>query len=292
MTTLQDDDNYNKRELKPVPLLSGIEEIRQDFEERLEGGDTVYGIEILDDYVKTIRPGSLTFILARPNSGKSLLSQHLASNLAKQDKRVLLCSCEMGSGLLMERQLKILAGIDVNDLMQMYRCERDGANRVLDMPLDNFEYAYLNNIDVVETGGATVIDLMKMLDIYNEYDMVIVDYIQRVKGKGTEYENISNACRELQTYARRTGKPLIVCSQAKRPASGSTPNLADAGSAGKGSGSIEEDGDVAILLSELFEGSTKYILMTLFKNRYGNKNITYKYKLNHRLQFLLEQKDI
>ena len=33
----------NKRKkLEPIPLLEGIEEIKNDFEERLEQGDTVY----------------------------------------------------------------------------------------------------------------------------------------------------------------------------------------------------------------------------------------------------------
>ena len=67
-------DEYNKtrkRIYRPVPLLDGIEEIKQDFEERIAQGDTTYGIEILDDCVETIRKGSVTFIIAAPNTGKS-----------------------------------------------------------------------------------------------------------------------------------------------------------------------------------------------------------------------------
>ena len=45
-----DKDAYiNKREYKPVPILDGIQEIKNDFEERITQGDTTYGIEILDD---------------------------------------------------------------------------------------------------------------------------------------------------------------------------------------------------------------------------------------------------
>ena len=53
-------DDYNKKRrriYKPIPLLDGIEEIKQDFEERIAQGDTTYGIEILDDCVETIRKG-------------------------------------------------------------------------------------------------------------------------------------------------------------------------------------------------------------------------------------------
>ena len=61
----QNDKHRNtRRPLKPVPLLSGIEEIRQDLEERIAQGDTIYGIEILDEAVETIRKGSITFVVA------------------------------------------------------------------------------------------------------------------------------------------------------------------------------------------------------------------------------------
>jgi replicative DNA helicase len=422
----------NKRKIyKAVPLLSGVEEIRQDFEERLEQGDTVYGFEILDDFVETIRKGSLTFILARPNClalnqsvltekgfikvsdlrsdekvygndgklydiisfvdnkneycftigfsngteittsdshewlinvngenklfttsylfefynntdkaiqrfkvpvfnsedvnikyvvpavqqdtrcittnnpahelitdnyivtrncGKSLLGQIIACNLAKQGKKVLICSCEMGSGLLMERQLINLTGVSMGQLRQLYANRRDVANKILDSVIEDNKYDYLRRIDIAETGGATVEDIMQLLDCEKDCDYAIIDYIQRIKGQGTEYENITNAARELQTYARRTGKRLIICSQAKRPSS-TNNNTTDAGSAGKGSGSIEEDGDVGLLLSELFENGQKKILATLFKNRFGAKQKTYKYLMDERLNLRLESKN-
>lgn len=280
----------NKRRIyKAVPLLSGVEEIRQDFEERLEQGDTVYGFEILDDFVESIRKGSLTFILARPNTGKSLLGQIVACNLAKQGKKVLICSCEMGSGLLMERQLINLTGVSMGQLRQLYANRRDVANKILDSVIEDNKYDYLKRIDIAETGGATVEDIMQLLDCEKDCDYAIIDYIQRIKGQGTEYENITNAARELQTYARRTGKRLIICSQAKRPTTNSSQT--DAGSAGKGSGSIEEDGDVGLLLSELFENGSKKILATLFKNRFGAKQKTYKYRMDERLNLTLESKN-
>ena len=87
----QNDKHRNtRRPLKPVPLLSGIEEIRQDLEERIAQGDTVYGIEILDEAVETIRKGSITFVVAEQNTGKSLIGQIIACNLAKQGKKVMI----------------------------------------------------------------------------------------------------------------------------------------------------------------------------------------------------------
>lgn len=235
--------------------------------------------------------------LVTSNTGKSLTGQLIAVNLAKQGKKVLICSCEMGAGLLMERQLKNLTGTSMKQLRELYSSRRDVANRIMDSVIEDEKYHYLTNIDICETGGATVEDMIEMFDAFPEFEYIIVDYIQRIRGTGSEYENITHAARELQTYARQTGKKLIVCSQASRAsnqeAQGQTKKDTKDGMKirGKGSGSIEEDGDVGLALMEDFQGDEKYILMTLFKNRYGaGKNITYRYKLDNRLNFVLQDK--
>lgn len=282
---------------RPVKLLDGIEEIKQDFEERIAQGDTTYGIEILDDAVETIRKGSITFIIAAPNTGKSLCGQTIAVHLAKQNKKVLICSCEMGAGLLMERQIKQLLGVSSGELRKYYSSDKTNATKLMDELIESDQYRYLNNIYISETGGATVEDIKQLMDIFPEFEYVIIDYIQRIRGNGTEYENITNAARELQTYARDTGRKLIVCSQASRQSSTDArqgKELDPSRIRGKGSGSIEEDGDVGLSLIEDPTNNTsdKIILFTLFKNRYGSlKNISYRYKLSPRLTFDLIQRN-
>lgn len=289
----QNDKHRNtRRPLKPVPLLSGIEEIRQDLEERIAQGDTVYGIEILDEAVETIRKGSITFVVAEQNTGKSLIGQIIACNLAKQGKKVMICTCEMGAGLLMERQIKTLTGISAKKLKDLYEKQRDTANYVMDSLIEDKTYAYLNNIDICETGGAFIEDIIEMLDGFPEYEYIVVDYIQRIKGTGSEYENVTYASRELQTYARDTGKRIIVCSQAGRQSQNDAKYGKEKDGTrikGKGSGSIEEDADVVITLMGVEESEGRKILITLTKNRYGHiKNITYKYSLDERLNLRLE----
>lgn len=281
----------------PVKLLDGIEEIRQDYEERIEQGDVTYGIEILDDAVETIRKGSITFIIAAPNTGKSLCGQLIAVHLAKQGKKVLICSCEMGAGLLMERQIKQLLGVTSKSLRELYTYNRDSANKLMDSLIEDATYKYLDNIYITETGGATVEDIIKLMKVFPEFEYVVIDYIQRIRGTGTEYENITNAARELQTFARESGNKLIVCSQASRQSNTdarSGKEIDPSKIRGKGSGSIEEDGDVGLSLIEdpTNKSSDKIILFTLFKNRYGSiKNVTYKYKLTDRLTFDLVQRN-
>ena len=296
------DNNHNKnnnksrkRKLRPIPLLDGIQEIKNDFECRIKQGTIKYGIEILDDAVGTIRDGSMTFIIAAPNTGKSLFGLIIATNLARQGKKVLICSCEMGAGLIMERQLRTLTGNSTDLLYDLYQNDRNTANKLLDSVIEGEQYKYLNNISITETGGATIYDILDMLDCFPEYDFIVIDYIQRIRGEGTDYEVISNAAAEIQAYARDTGKKFIVCSQASRQSNDDAKysKVKDGGRIkGKGSGSIEEDADVGITLMELVEGMKKNILVTLFKNRYGDKkNITYKYSITPRLTLKLEDSD-
>lgn len=235
--------------------------------------------------------------LVTNNTGKSLCGQTIAVHLAKQNKKVLICSCEMGAGLLMERQIKQLLGVSSGELRKYYSSDKANATKLMDELIESDQYRYLNNIYISETGGATVEDIKQLMDIFPEFEYVIIDYIQRIRGNGTEYENITNAARELQTYARDTGRKLIVCSQASRQSSTDArqgKELDPSRIRGKGSGSIEEDGDVGLSLIEDPTNNTsdKIILFTLFKNRYGSlKNISYRYKLSSRLTFDLIQRN-
>lgn len=245
--------------------------------------------------ITTNAPNSLFVVenyIVTCNTGKSLIGQIVACNLAKQGKKVMICTCEMGAGLLMERQIKTLTGISAKKLKDLYEKQRDTANYVMDSLIEDKTYSYLNNIDICETGGAFIEDIIEMLDGFPEYEYVVVDYIQRIKGTGSEYENVTYASRELQTYARDTGKRIIVCSQAGRQSQNDAKYGKEKDGTrikGKGSGSIEEDADVVITLMGIEESEGRKILITLTKNRYGHiKNITYKYSLDERLNLRLE----
>ena len=253
----------------------------------------------------TINDNSHKFIvndyLVTCNTGKSLLGLQIGVEFAKQNKRVLICSCEMGAGLLMEREIRKEAGISRNELRDLYESRRDIANKIMDSMIEQSQYEYMTRIDICETAGATVEDIIGCIQCGSQdgkpYDAVIVDYIQRIAGIGEEYRVITNAARQLQNLARDTGLYLICCSQAGRQSIdeakfGAKGAVDGSRIKGKGSGSIEEDADVGITLMELFEQGQKYILITLFKNRYGNlKNISYKYRMDDRLRLTLVTKD-
>ena len=249
--------------------------------------------------IKTNAPRELFVVdnyIVTKNSGKSLWSQIIANNLAKQGKKVMICSCEMGAGLLMERELRMLSGQSMQMVRDLYNANEYEAEMLLDSVYDMPQYKYLDNIEICETAGATVHDIIKMLNAFPEFDYVVVDYIQRIQGRGSDYEVITEAARELQNHARQTRKKIIICSQASRQSNSDAKYGKEIDTSrikGKGSGSIEEDADVGLSLLEVEEDEGRFILATLFKNRYSNfKNITYKYKVTGRLELKLQQRSL
>lgn len=266
-------------------IKSGFEEIEESFSSYQNNINIKYDFPLLDLCCGGIRHGSLTCITARPNTGKTVLSFQLAENIAKQNQKVLFCSCEMGADMMAERYLVKAAGINRYMFFDLYCNRKDQFYHIIeDLELKE-KYQYLDNIDIVETTGATIEDILELIEKSKIYKFIVIDYIQRIRGVGSEYEVITNACSKIQTYARQNKCTFIVCSQAKR----TQDKQVDIASLSKGSGSIEEDSDISIVLTELQpdDPDNRDVLMTITKNRFGRiKNISKKYRLTPRLNFM------
>lgn len=288
------------KKYKPKPFLCGLDEIKQDLIIRNQVGDTTYGVEILDDCVGFIRPATVTLIMAVPNVGKSLLAQNMACHIAQQGKKVLFCSCEMTAGLLMERELKKLYGVTSKQLLEAYEKHPSSIDKMFDEIATDKKYKYLQeNILILDIGRITIDTLLEVFEEYKDYEYIFVDYIQRIKGKGTsEYEELKDVSLSLQAYAIESGKAIIECSQIPKIVE-TDSRSAKAGVdftklRAKGGGNPEEDAHVAIKMAEDYlPDGRRCVLMNLSKNKYGSlKNRTYKYMISPRLNFDLLEKDL
>lgn len=266
---------------------------------RTKAGDITYGVEILDDSVEFIRQCTVTLIMAVPNVGKSLLAQNIACHIAKQGKKVLFCSCEMTSGLLMERELKKVMGVTSSQLIEGYKEHPSSIDKIFDMIMNDKEFEYLKNISILDIGGITINELIDVFDNNKEYNYIIVDYIQRIKGNGTtEYEQLKDVSYSLQIYAMEKGKAIIECSQIPKSVDTDARTI----KAGidfdklraKGGGNPEEDAHVAIKMAEDFlPDGKRCVLINISKNKYAKlKGITYKYMIDPRLNFKLLEKGL
>lgn len=282
----------------PIPLTDGIEEIKQSLKFRSEKGDVTYGIEILDDACGFIPPGTVTLIMACPNVGKSLCAQQIANNIAKQGHKVLICSCEMSAGQLMLRELKRTMGVSNKQLLEGYKKNPSSIINILDKYIDDDQFKYLENIQVLDIGDMYIDELIKILnmDDYKKYRYIIVDYVQRLKGVGdTEYNQFKDISQKLHTFAMRTRRCIIECSQIPKTNENDSRTQKNGINfqtlRAKGAGNFEEDADIAIKMAEELEGNELYVLINLSKNRCdGLKCVTYKYQKTPRLEFKLISK--
>ena len=208
------DENEQENLIMPVPFIDGIEEIRNNLKFLTNSGEVTYGLEILDDAVGFIIPGSITLICACPNVGKSLSAQIIANNIAKQGKKVLICSCEMSAGQLMVREMVRTMGTSNRQLLQAYKHNPNQLNSYFDMLLDNKEYNYLRNILVLDIGDMHIDNLIKIFDMFKDYKYIIVDYVQSLKGDGDDERNqFKDISKKLKSYSLRNGVSIIECAQ-------------------------------------------------------------------------------
>ena len=283
----------------PIPFMDGIEEICRDLKTRTEKGSITYGVEILDECCEYIRPGTVTLIMATPNTGKSLIAQQIAVNIAKQGQNVIFSSCEMSAGLLMERELKKIAGVTTYQLVEGYKKSPDGINKMLNSFMQDKNYDYIQRIQVQDIGGIHIDDLLKIYDMNPDCKYFIVDYIQRVKGDGnTEYEQLKDVSYKLQIYAMENKKSIMVCAQIPKTNENECRSAKDSSVnfqmlKAKGAGNMEEDAHIGIKMAEQLEGNQRYVLINLSKNKYGSKKfVTYKYQITPRLEFKLIAREV
>lgn len=237
--------------------------------------------------------------MACPNVGKSLLAQNIACHIAKQGKKVLFCSCEMTSGLLMERQLKQLMALDSKQLLDTYNKCPSVIDKIFDTLQNDKQYNYLKNISILDIGGIHIDQLLEVFDEYKDYEFIIVDYIQRIKGEGdSEYDKLGDVSYKLQIYAMDKLKGMIVCSQIPKTNENDSRTQKNGinfqALRAKGAGNMEEDAHVAIKMAEdIGPDGQKYVLINLSKNKYGDiKYLTYKYKIDQRLNFVKQPGEV
>ena len=193
-----------------------------------------WGIDCLDR-VSTLRKGKMYVIQARPAMGKSAVAQQVAEHLTTQGCRVLYVSTEMPKEELLTRSISMRTGIDSRAIehgrITMAELEAIRAARA-----EACEISML----ILDESGITV-DRVKAESARYNADVVVVDYVQRLSGPGSEYERITRISVELADIKAGAGAPMLIALvQANRKCeerADKMPLPSDA----KGSGQIEQD---------------------------------------------------
>lgn len=225
------------------------------------------GFRDLDFMTSGLQRGDLIIVAARPSMGKTAFSMNMAQNAALHTqphggKAVIgVFSLEMSKESLVQRMLCSQARVDAHRL-RTGMLSRDDWRR-LGQGVGELSEA---RIFLDDTPGISVLEMRakarRLLNEQKALDMIIVDYLQLMTGKGryeSRQQEVSQISRELKMLAKELNVPLIALSQLSRAPETRTgqhkPQLSDL----RESGSIEQDADVVMFIyrEEVYKPETE-----------------------------------
>ena len=173
--------------------------------------------------------------------------------MAKQNKRVLIFSLEMGEEELYNRLLAAESEVELKNIQRSHFDfnNKEMINRLL-IARENLSTLEIY-IDASATPTITAIkNKARLLQRkYKNIDLIIIDYLQLISGttnKGNREQEISEISRGLKLLSKELNVPIIALSQLSRRVESredKTPMLSDL----RESGSIEQDADQVMFLS-------------------------------------------
>ena len=207
------------------------------------------GFNDLDELLGGMQRSDMIVLGARPAMGKSTLAINVSINAAQDGATVGVFSLEMSREQLALRILAADAQIDSHRLRLGLVTEADeqritdSIGRLSELPM------YID--DTPFQGMVEMRSKARRLSLEHGLDLLIVDYLQLIEGRGKGGDNrvqeVSEISRSLKGMARDLNICVLTCSQLSRGVTNRTshrPMLSDL----RDSGSIEQDADVVMFI--------------------------------------------
>lgn len=224
------------------------------------------GFHDFDQLTSGLRPGQLIILAARPAMGKTSLFLSAAQNIAVTSKSVVsIFSLEMSKEELGFRLLSMLSRIDSKRLKVGRISSQDDWIRLAKAA----DQLSKSRIFIDDSGDLTVMDIRarcrRLLATEKRLDLIVVDYLQLMKGSkaaskgdGSREREISEISRNLKNLAKELKVPVIALSQLNRGVE-SRPNKRPMLSDLRESGAIEQDADIVsfIYRDEVYNPETE-----------------------------------
>ncbi len=212
--------------------------------------------------VGPLEPGEVVTLIADTGQGKSAVLQNMCMRLPEH--RILFFELELPDKLL---TLRYTAAHENMSILRARKLYSAGKKPTLQ---------HVRHVWTCTRAGLTVEDIVKItrqseLLIGSPPTVVIVDYLQLIKGGGGRYERFSNNAEDLKTFAKEANAVLVQASQIKRPIDERfrEPSLHDA----KESGSIENSSGLILgmWLEEHDDSSMNFRVLKATSGRTGLK---------------------
>lgn len=228
-------------------------------------GTVLYPWNVFNNAFGGMTKGTLTLVCARPGGGKSVFCENVASHASTiQGKRVLFASCEMTALDIVKRIATRRKGLRLfnrleafseQEIVEIYQVAQE-------LKASGLHIHELTKIEELET---------VLRESKREFDLIVVDYIQRLKPRQKSqslYERATYISNELADLAKRYNIPVMAACQFNRNAEKNQPTLGDL----RDSGAIEQDAfTVFSLWAETEEKTEKShaLYIDVLKNRNG-----------------------
>lgn len=243
------------------------------------------GFSKLDSVIGGLRMGTISYIGARPSTGKTTFALNIIRQQMKTGNKVLLFSLEMNSTQILERITSDVAGIDYGKINTKQLTGDEKQTLVKAAQQLCGDRLYIND-------STYTIEAMDRIIYDYKPQMVVIDFIQFVRtiqkfaARRNEIDYISG---ELKRIARQQKCHIMVLSQLSRDGS-DMPSMRSL----KESGALEQDGDYILLLHRPYvldknerEHTPEETMVKLDKNKYGRTGIL-EMRFNGKYQRFLE----
>lgn len=254
--------------LQPIRLAIGnaVQSIEDAFQRDGNLVGVTTGLKDMDGKLGGLHSSDLLILAGRPSMGKTSLATNIAYNAAKAHKKsdgadgavVGFFSLEMSSEQLVGRILAEATEISSEKLRRGDLTDDEFTNKLV--PQSNLLSELPLYID--DTPAISIAALRtraRRLKRSHDLGLIVVDYLQLMKGSGRRSENrvqeISEVTQGLKAVAKELNIPVIALSQLSRQVENredKRPQLSDL----RESGSIEQDADVVMFVyrEEYYEG--------------------------------------
>jgi len=253
---------------KPYDSLAAITERNRDkyFIDR-ETKDLQTGISTFDDVLGEFEPGDLIVIGARPAVGKSALAAQIVNNLSHKGAKIGYFNLEMTEKQVFERFVATESGIGMTRIRRALRFMNDEEEKY-----NNACERLMKKDKIIIPTGSKSVNEIRMITQKEEFDIIVIDYLQLVKTsgkyKGNRFAEVGEISHGLKAIGVDFKIPVIVLTQLNRQSEGKAnkePSMAEI----RESGDIEQDASVILLLWNTDEEDRTKKGYKFDKNRQG-----------------------
>jgi len=232
------------------------------------GAGVMTGFHKLDAVTLGFQAGNLIILAARPSIGKSSIARNMITNIARRGGVTPLFSLEMTPVQVVSCMCLTEAGVDK---YQARRNENSAIEKIMDAQETMKSWRIPIDPRRSMSAGQIVAQCFKLKQRYKKIDCVFIDYLQLIRRPSRKNPNtpeeLGEITRALKLAAGELDCPIVLLCQLNREsAKKGRPTIDDL----KGSGHIEEDADVVLLLHREQEPNSEAVLI-IGKDRDGAK---------------------